>query len=53
MARSTHQTVCPHDCPDTCSILATVEDGRVTDLGECSTLHGNLVGVEHAEARRP
>ena len=30
MARSTHKTVCPHDCPDTCSILATVEDGRVT-----------------------
>ena len=25
-----HKTVCPHDCPDTCSILATVEDGRVT-----------------------
>jgi anaerobic selenocysteine-containing dehydrogenase len=30
MAQSTHKTVCPHDCPDTCSILATVEDGRVT-----------------------
>ena len=24
------KTVCPHDCPDTCSILASVEDGRVT-----------------------
>jgi anaerobic selenocysteine-containing dehydrogenase len=24
------RTVCPHDCPDTCSIVATVEDGRVT-----------------------
>ncbi len=24
------RTVCPHDCPDTCSILATVENGRVT-----------------------
>ncbi len=24
------KTVCPHDCPDTCSILATVEDGQVT-----------------------
>lgn len=23
------KTVCPHDCPDTCSILATVEGGRV------------------------
>jgi len=30
MTHSTHKTVCPHDCPDTCSILATVEDGRVT-----------------------
>jgi len=24
------RTVCPHDCPDTCSVLATVENGRVT-----------------------
>ncbi|MHB2015828.1 MAG: molybdopterin-containing oxidoreductase family protein [Candidatus Xenobia bacterium] len=24
------KTVCPHDCPDACSILATVEEGRVT-----------------------
>ncbi len=23
------RTVCPHDCPDACSILATVEGGRV------------------------
>ena len=30
MAHSTHKTVCPHDCPDTCSISATVEEGRVT-----------------------
>jgi anaerobic selenocysteine-containing dehydrogenase len=30
MATETRKTVCPHDCPDTCSILATVEDGRVT-----------------------
>ncbi len=29
MAHSIHKTVCPHDCPDTCSILATVADGRV------------------------
>jgi len=31
MAIEVHKTVCPHDCPDTCSILATVEDGRVTN----------------------
>lgn len=23
---------CPHDCPDTCSIVATVEDGQVTGV---------------------
>jgi anaerobic selenocysteine-containing dehydrogenase len=26
------KTTCPLDCPDTCSILVTVEDGRVTRL---------------------
>jgi anaerobic selenocysteine-containing dehydrogenase len=26
------RSVCPLDCPDTCSILATVEDGRVVRL---------------------
>ncbi|MEY9466842.1 anaerobic selenocysteine-containing dehydrogenase [Bradyrhizobium ottawaense] len=28
MARSTVIGACPHDCPDTCSILTTVEDGK-------------------------
>ena len=23
---------CPHDCPDTCSMIYTVEDGRLTDV---------------------
>ncbi|MFN8559823.1 MAG: molybdopterin oxidoreductase family protein, partial [Dehalococcoidia bacterium] len=23
------RTVCPHDCPDQCSIIATVDDGRL------------------------
>ena len=26
------KTVCPLDCPDTCSVLVTVEDGRVTRI---------------------
>lgn len=26
------RTVCPHDCPDACSILATVEDGQVVSV---------------------
>ncbi len=30
--REIRKTTCPLDCPDTCSILATVEDGRVTRL---------------------
>lgn len=29
MAREIIRTVCPHDCPDQCSMLATVEDGRL------------------------
>src|SRR5262249_51551309 len=28
----TLRLVCPHDCPDTCSMLVTVEDGRATKL---------------------
>jgi anaerobic selenocysteine-containing dehydrogenase len=28
MARTTVVGACPHDCPDTCSILTTVEDGK-------------------------
>lgn len=27
-----HFSVCPHDCPDTCSLVVTVEDGRVTKV---------------------
>ena len=26
------RTLCNRDCPDACSIVATVEDGRVTRL---------------------
>lgn len=28
----TARIVCPHDCPDTCSMIVTVEDGRATKL---------------------
>src|SRR6516162_9841038 len=28
----TLRVVCPHDCPDTCSMLVTVEDGQATRL---------------------
>ncbi|MEE9274280.1 MAG: hypothetical protein V3V62_03105, partial [bacterium] len=26
------QTICPLDCPDACSLLLTVEEGRVKSL---------------------
>jgi len=26
------RAVCPHDCPDTCSMLVTVDDGRATKI---------------------
>src|SRR5260370_6355959 len=26
------RAVCPHDCPDTCSMLVTVEDGRAISI---------------------
>jgi anaerobic selenocysteine-containing dehydrogenase len=32
MATTTIRTVCPHDCPDACSMLASVEDGRVVSV---------------------
>src|SRR5215212_5331787 len=31
-ARTTVRAVCPHDCPDTCSMLVTVENGRATRI---------------------
>jgi len=27
------KTACPHDCPDTCSMLAYVENGKLTSVG--------------------
>ena len=29
---SLHKTICPLDCPDSCGLVAVVEDGRVTEL---------------------
>src|ERR1700680_5182288 len=26
------QAACPHDCPDACSVLVTIEDGRATRI---------------------
>src|SRR4026209_932872 len=34
MSNSTvHKVVCPHDCPDTCVMTVTVEDGQAVGLG--------------------
>ena len=32
MAETIVRTVCPHDCPDMCSLLVTIADGRVTKV---------------------
>ena len=49
------KTACPHDCPDTCSMLATVEDGkliRVNGNPENPFTRGNLCRkVAHYEER--
>lgn len=41
----TVQAVCPHDCPDTCALHVTVQDGRVTRVAgdpDHPTTHGAL-----------
>lgn len=54
-AVSTVRTVCPHDCPDACSILATVANGRVLGVAgdpEHPFTRGYLCGkVNHYEQR--
>ena len=32
MTRKTVHAACPHDCPDACGVLITVEDGRATSI---------------------
>src|SRR5881409_2132385 len=32
MARTVVKAACPHDCPDTCAMLVTVEDGRAVKV---------------------
>lgn len=44
MTTSTIRAVCPHDCPDTCAMLVTVEDGIATAVrGDPS--HPTTAGV--------
>ena len=32
MKSATVRAACPHDCPDTCAMLVTVEDGRAVKV---------------------
>src|ERR1700676_1277695 len=32
MAKHVVHAACPHDCPDACGVLITVEDGRATKI---------------------
>ena len=34
-------TACPLDCPDTCSLIATIEDGRLISVGAAPSGGGN------------
>ena len=49
------KTACPHDCPDTCSMLATVEEGKLLHVSgnpENPFTRGNLCRkVAHYEER--
>jgi anaerobic selenocysteine-containing dehydrogenase len=47
MTQAVVRTVCPHDCPDQCSMLATIEDGRLLRVAgdpEHSFTRGFLCG---------
>jgi anaerobic selenocysteine-containing dehydrogenase len=49
------RTVCPHDCPDACSVLATVQDGRVVRTAgdpEHPFTRGFLCGKVHRYPER-
>ena len=51
---TTVRAVCPHDCPDTCGMVVTVEDGRAVKLrgDRRSSLHARLSVPEgHALSR--
>lgn len=55
MTPTTIRTVCPHDCPDQCSMIATIEDGRLLGVAgdpDHPITRGFLCGkVAHYEER--
>ena len=38
-ANNVLRTVCAHDCPDACSVLVTIEAGRVVRTVEIRSTH--------------
>src|SRR5262245_25012119 len=55
MTRRTHASVCPHDCPSTCALEVTTEDGRIVDVVGDRThpfTRGVICGKVHDYAER-
>jgi anaerobic selenocysteine-containing dehydrogenase len=55
MARLTHASVCPHDCPSACALRVTTEDGRILDVGgdpDHPFTRGVICGKVHDYAER-
>ena len=48
----TIRVVCAHDCPDMCSLLAHVEDGRITRIYAIRNPHKLARLDEEAELSR-
>lgn len=45
MPQETHHTSCIMDCPDTCALEVTVENGKVTKIGAAENGHPDTRGV--------
>jgi len=48
---TTVRGACPHDCPDTCALLTTVEDGRAVRV-QGNSAHASTGGVLCAKVSR-
>jgi anaerobic selenocysteine-containing dehydrogenase len=49
------RSVCPHDCPSACSLVVTVDDGRIADVTgspDHPFTHGVICGKVHEYAER-
>ena len=41
---TTVRAACPHDCPDTCAMLVTVEDGSATKVAATRSTRSPAAG---------